>query len=159
MKFIRLDEKGTWRGTEHCSQFGLAEETFAETEWIYDPATGEEIPVEHEINGGTWEAGISCYNLNDIVDALEHLHNYWFGIAGFGYETYKGFQVTVFEGELTERMGADWEDTAICENTLVEAGAYEFMKSLHETIDKYEEEEITEEEYRKTLEELYNELK
>jgi len=44
-RFIRLDQKGTWRGRDHRSSFA------------HDPADEENTP---------WESGVSCYSLKNV---------------------------------------------------------------------------------------------
>jgi len=113
-KFIRIDTKGEWMGTEHVSSVqGQAGECVC----FEDPCVcGSEE---------SWESGISCYriNENDQADALRELLTYWTGIAMLQDEAdYEGLQITVFEGELIGR-GADGEDTATCTKTLTEVDA------------------------------------
>lgn len=137
-KFIRIDMKGHWRGTEHRSSVqGLAEEL------------------------GLWEQGISCYQIGDnIAEALENLREYWTDIASCRIEDFKDFQITIFEGELLPEKGSDWEDLATCERTLFELEAYPIMKAVieaHERICTFgepDEDEITEEEYEEILSRL-----
>jgi hypothetical protein len=142
MRFIRIDQKGTWRGKEHRSC--IAGSVFTTEETI-------------------WEDGISCYNLNDKVDAIENLYNYWTRIAMATLEDFKDMDVTIFEGYKLDTWGADGEDLAICTKTIIEADAYEFMKKVYDAKYKLEGlyenengeyEEITEKEYREILQSL-----
>lgn len=142
MRFIRLDMKGQWKGTEHRSSIA-----------------GSIFSTEKTI----WEDGISCYNLNDKVDAIENLYYYWTRIAMATLDDFKNMQVTIFEGYKLDTWGADGEDLAICTETIKEIDAYEFMRKVYEAKDKLEGlyenengeyEEITEEEYREILESL-----
>jgi hypothetical protein len=140
-KFIRLDMKGHWRGKDHVSShLGMA------GEW------------DDELGKSSWEKGISCYSLKHVALAVENLRKYWTKIACMNRASdYADFQVTIFEGEKTG-MGMDWEDTAICENTLVEADAEPFMTAVFEANECYENEEISESEYHQILENLIYEL-
>lgn len=142
MRFIRLDMKGTWRGKEHRSC--IAGSVFSTEETI-------------------WEDGISCYSLEDKVEAIENLHWYWTRIAMATLEDFKDMNVTIFEGYKLDTWGADGEDLANCIETIKEIDAYEFMRKVYEAKDKLEGlyenengeyEEITEEEYREILESL-----
>lgn len=133
MRFIRLDMKGQWKGTEHRSC--IAGSVFSTEETI-------------------WEDGISCYNLNDKVDAIENLYYYWTRIAMATLEDFKDMNVTIFEGYKLDTWGADGEDLAICTETIKEIDAYEFMRKVYEAKDKWEYEEITEKEYREILQSL-----
>lgn len=142
-KFIRLDMKGHWRGTEHCSMFGDATDTVLD--W-----NGDEL-VEHPC--GEWEPGISCYRLGcDFAYALENLRYYWVEIAGFRTaKDYADMQVTVFEGERIGE-GSDGEDTAICHRTLFESDAEPFMSHVLRLYEMKEyEDELSEEEYMQKL--------
>lgn len=142
MLFIRIDQKGTWRGTEHRSC--VAGSVFSTEETI-------------------WENGISCYRLDNKVEAIESLYKYWTEIAMVRLEDFKDMQVTIFEGA-HNGYGADGEDLANCTETIKEIDAYEFMRKVYEAKDKLEglyknengeyEDEITEEEYREILESL-----
>jgi len=141
MRFIRLDMKGQWKGTEHRSS--IAGSIFSTEETI-------------------WEDGISCYSLNDKVDAIENLYKYWLEIAKATLEDFKNMQVTIFEGA-HNGYGADGEDLAICTETIKEIDAYQFMKKVYDAKDKldglYEDEngeyiEISKEEYNQILESL-----
>lgn len=133
-KFIRIDRKGEWRGTEHCSSMnGLAGE--------YD--------------GASWESGISCYSLKDKPYALNSLVEYWVKIASMDEASdYEEFQVTVFEGEKLDGMGADWEDMAECTRTVLEIDAKPFMKKLLKLYDDYVCGEIDDDEYDELLEKV-----
>ena len=136
-KFIRLDQKGTWRGRDHRSSFA------------HDPADEENTP---------WESGVSCYSLKNVGLAVNKLFEYWHDVACMrDVADYEGWQVTIFEGEKVG-TGSDWEDTAVCENTLVEADALPFMKAVFYAREHYEDEEITEDEYFAELERIANEL-
>jgi hypothetical protein len=161
-KFIRLDVIGQWRGSEHNSMFGQAEETITEYDYEYDFETGENILVSKEIPAGAWEKGISCYELKDIAYAIEKLREYWMGIACFtNVSDYEDMQVTIFEGErvydgFQKAYGADYEDLAECTNTLYELDAVDFMSKVFAACEKFEDDEITEDEYYNTLEIIYH---
>lgn len=154
-KFIRLDQKGTWKGKNHISSF---------TE--YDGLYNEELDAENENLYGYLENGISCYKIyeNDKTSAIEELYRYWDEVANFNLNEYKNFQVTIFEGIKQDEWGSDSEDLAICKNTIKQLDAYEFMKTVAEAKEKVEGyfynketddfEKITEEEYRQILENL-----
>lgn len=134
-KFIRLDEKGEWRGKEHRSSVCGAGEMYEEL----------------------FEEGISCYSLNDAGEAIEKLRNYWVEHASLrSVNDYENMQVTIFEGErLHNTIGADWEDQATCEKTICEIDAKPFMGKVLELFDlHYFEEELTETEYHNELEKL-----
>lgn len=129
--FIRLDRKGEWRGTEHRSSVcGL----------------GEEFE-------NLWEDGISCYYLDpdDLATTVEELRSYWMDVAMLDSpEDYEDFQVTVFRGEKVGN-GHDWEDLAICEETLAELEARPFMAEIIRAFEMYDDLEISEEEYSNLL--------
>jgi|SRR5690625_229338 len=109
-KFIRLDTKGEWRGTEHVSSV---------------QGMGEEF--------GLWEKGISCYNLKDQDEALASLRDYWFDIASITEEDLENMQITIFEGEqLENEQGGDFEDLAICTRTIKEIDAKDIMIKINE---------------------------
>lgn len=138
-KFIRIDTIGEWRGKEHRSSLGgLA------GEW------------DNEIGLSTWEDGISCFSLKNKAEGIENLRYYWMDYVGNKrISDYKNMQITIFEGEKIG-MGSDWEDIATCEKTLAELDAVEFMGKVFEAHERFEDEEITEEEYNKILENLIN---
>lgn len=142
MLFIRMDQKGTWRGKEHRSC--VAGSVFSTEETI-------------------WENGVSCYNLNNKIEAIENLYNYWAEIAMLRLEDFKNMQVTIFKGD----HSGYGEDLANCTETIKEMDAYEFMKKVYEAKNKLEGlyqnddgeyEEITKEEYDQILESLINDL-
>ncbi|MEK4951895.1 hypothetical protein NST12_16510 [Bacillus sp. FSL W8-1127] len=138
-KFIRIDLVGHWKGREHrSSQNGLA------GEW------------DHETKKSSWEDGISCYSLKNKSEGIENLRQYWYDIARFTTASrFEGMQVTIFEGKKIG-MGSDWEDIATCEKTIAELDAVEFMGKVFEAYERFEDEEITEEEYNKHLKNLIN---
>lgn len=142
-KFIRLDVKGEWRGTEHRSmRLGIGDDCFCVGECT--------------CSGEGWESGISCYQLESNHDglAIEQLRYYWMEVAMFRIEDYNDIQVTIFEGEKLHGEGADHEDMAKCIKTILEVDAQPFMKKVMEIYDQYNyEEELTEENY---IEELGN---
>ena len=147
-KFIRLDMKGNWKGTEHISSM--------------QGQAGECVCYEEPCVCGSeesWESGISCFELDDIGHAIEELRSYWMDIAMLDEDDYKDMQVTVFEGEKIDK-GSDEEDAAICERTILETDAYEFMKKVYDTYEEhaglYEIE--NEDEYYEKLEKLYKEM-
>ena len=154
-KFIRLDEIGTWKGTEHISKTS-----------VYDGNYDEELDAEDGNVYGKMENGISCYKIyeNDKTSAIEELYRYWDEVANFNLNEYKNFQVTIFEGIKQDEWGSDGEDLAICRNTIIQLDAYEFMKTVAEAKEKVEGyfynketddfEEIEDEEYRQILSSL-----
>lgn len=131
-KFIRIDMKGHWRGTEHASSLnGMA------GEWEND-----------------WEEGISSYSLKDKAEAIENLREYWMDIAMLTKESdYNDMQITIFEGEKIGE-GSDYEDIATCENTVSEIEASEFMSKVLDAYEQLEDEDISEDEYNEILEGL-----
>jgi len=143
MLFIRLDQRGHWRGTEHRSSAAT-----------YDGTYDEELDDENVY--GYLEHGISCYRIDDgIVEGLEELFEYWTGIAMWrDLKDYKDFQVTIFEGEKLSHWGTDGEDMATCSRTVAELDAVEFFKVLFETKDALKNHKITYSKYRKILEGL-----
>ena len=137
MKFIRIDEKGEWRGVEHVSSLnGMGGEC-----WCEGGCTC----------GDNWEEGISCYKLDNIAEALENIRAYWVEEVGLSIEDFKTKQITIFEGELLDTVGADWEDLATCDRTLFEFDAYDIMKAVIEKHSEYNYDEITKEEYEEFL--------
>lgn len=149
-KFIRLDQKGHWRGTEHRSMLADPTETYIE----YDD------DGEFEVSGGKWESGISCYHLgDDVAYAIDRLRWYWMNVAMMkDASDYAGMQVTIFEGERIGE-GSDGEDTATCSRTIAEFDAEPFMEQIIKTWKQMEyDEEIDEEEYKNILEKLIKEL-
>jgi len=140
-RFIRLDVKGNWRGTEHRSSFqGLAGEC-----WCEDECTCN----------GNWEIGISCYQIDSNHDgiAVEKLREYWMGIAMNSKPAdYENMQVTIFEGVKLNGEGADYEDMVECIETILEADAQPFMKKVLEAYEQYKyEEKYGEEKYLEVL--------
>jgi len=129
--FIRIDEKGTWRGPEHVS--GGA--------WDFD----NEDPHD----------GASCYRI-DAGEGVERLRKYWTENAMLrDIEAYADKQVTIFEGYETG-TGPDWEEIAICERTLAEIDAPEFMAKVFEAEERAFEEEMDEDVYHAALFEIVN---
>lgn len=128
-KFIRIDMKGHWRGTEHKSSLSGVE--------------------EH----GVWEEGISCYSFEfGQADALKDLLWYWTNIAGNTRpEDYADMQITIFEGEELDAEGSDGEQMAICTRTIAELEAQPIMEKILEPYFKADWEEITEEELDEIL--------
>ena len=131
-KFIRIDVKGEWMGTEHVSSLnGLADES-------------------------QFEEGISCYSLKNKIDALENLRYYWQEIAMLNLSDYERMQITIFEGEKIGE-GSDWEDLAICQRTVAELNAKPIMQQIYELYEEREvneldeDEGITEDEYEQQL--------
>jgi len=137
-KFIRIDEKGTWRGNEHRSCFAGTVFTQAE----------DDIK---------WEDGISCYSLDDIVEAIENLSSYWNHHVGLKLKEYDKMQITIFEGEKIKSYGFDGEDLAICNKTICEIEAKPFMKKFLELEEDFDFEDITEDEYIKEINKLVEE--
>lgn len=137
--FIRLDMRGHWRGTQHKSSMqGLA----------------------NEYKEALFHDGISCYRLDDPAWAIDRLRYYWTEIATMTRaEDYSNMQVTIFAGEELDKLGADGENLAICEETILETEAETFMRKVLKLYDLYYyEEELTEEEYYNELENLYKEI-
>lgn len=127
-KFIRIDMKGHWRGTEHRSSLSGVE--------------------EH----GVWEEGISCYKMNNQADALKDLLWYWTHIAGNTRpENYANLQITIFEGEELDAEGSDGEQVAICTKTIVEIDAQPIMEEILEPYFDSEYDIISDEELEKIL--------
>ena len=129
--FIRLDRKGEWRDTAHRSSVcGL----------------GEEFE-------NLWEDGISCYKIDfdDLSSTVDELRSYWMDVAMLDSpEDYEDFQVTVFRGEKVGN-GHDWEDLAICDETLAEFEARPFMEAVIRSFELYDEDELDEDEYSSRL--------
>lgn len=120
-RFIRLDMEGHWKGNEHCSTFAMDPEYW-----------GEETD---------WENGISCYALTkDPAGALENLRYYWEHIAQMrgNYTEPTTMLVTVFEGDLLETNGSDFEEMATCEKTISQFLAQEFMNEIIGAYNRYE---------------------
>ena len=128
-KFIRIDMKGHWRGTEHRSSLAGVE--------------------EH----GVWEEGISCYSFEfGQADALKDLLWYWTNIAGNTRpEDYANLQITVFEGEELDAEGSDGEQVAICTKTIAEMDAQPIMEEILEPYFDSEYDIISDEELEKIL--------
>lgn len=105
-KFIRLDIKGTWKGTEHQSRTAS---------WFY------------EEDDRYLENGISCYYAN--VNGIEDLFYYWSEHTNLSYKDLKKRQLTVFEGQHSG-TGRDMEELAWCESTIKELEAYDWYKSI-----------------------------
>lgn len=123
MEFIRLDIKGTWKDINHRSCF----------------AGSSLVDADENIK---WEKGISCYNLENTLDAIENLYKYWSDIAMLSLDDYKNMQVTIFAGEKLDGCGSDGEDMAICTQTIKTLEAYDFIKKLEEykeMLENYEE--------------------
>ncbi|WP_085523838.1 hypothetical protein [Tuberibacillus sp. Marseille-P3662] len=132
-RFIRLDMKGHWKGTEHQSSIlGIGDET------------------------GDWEQGVSCYPLDDDDKgyALAELRDYWDNIASLhDIEDYEDMQVTIFQGEyITD--GSDAENIATCERTISEKDAIPLMKQVFEAYEDYFYGDIEEHEYHERLEKI-----
>lgn len=124
--FIRIDIKGTWRGSEHRS--GGA--------WDFD----NENPHD----------GASCYRIGN-GEGVEKLRRYWTEYAMLNrLEDYTDKHVTIFEG-IETGTGPDWEEIAVCKKTLAEVDAVEFMKKVFEAEERAFEEEIDEDEYHAEL--------
>lgn len=123
--FIRIDKKGHWRGTEHRSSLlGMGDE-----------------------DDSLFEDGVSCYLLKGGED-IERLRDYWDRIASCRKpEDFTGMQITIFRGILLEKCGSDWEELAICEETIAVLDAVEIMSQVINLHDLYLDEEINEEEY------------
>lgn len=136
MQFIRLDIKGTWKCKEHRSCF----------------AGSSLVDADENI---IWEKGISCYNLENTLDAIESLYIYWSDIAMLSLDDYKNMQVTIFEGEKLDSFGSDGEDMAICTQTVKTLEAYDFISKIEkykEMLENFEEgyedePQMTKEEY------------
>lgn len=92
--FIRLDQKGEWRGVEYISSMlGMAEETY-------------------------FEEGISCYIFDE--DCVASLYHYWIDVASMDRSDAEDMQITIFEGNKFSRTGSNHEDLADCERTVLE---------------------------------------
>lgn len=129
-KFIRIDEKGTWKGVKHISTSG-------------------------DLDYGKEENGISCYCLDDPAYAVDRLRHYWFENAALQTASeYEDMQITIFEGEKVDGVGADMEDMAVCTKTIAEFDAAPFMKKLFDAYMDYYCEDITEDEYNKIITDL-----
>jgi len=144
MKFIRLDVKGTWKGTKHISSMANTEES---------------------------ENGISCYSLHNetdenILNAVKDLFQYWTNIASMS--DFSDFQLTIFKGEKMDWVGYDMEDIASCTKTIKEVDAEPFMQKLFDIDDMkdglYEDEngdyldEISEDEADKMIVDLFKKI-
>lgn len=133
-KFIRIDMKGHWKGTEHCSTVAMDPEFF-----------GDETD---------WEEGISCYSFEfGKTEALDNLRKYWVGTVGDDETNlYNDKQITIFEGELLESWGSDGEEMATCTNTLKELEAAPIMGQVIKAWECWEiDQEIDEDEYKEIL--------
>ncbi len=130
-KFIRIDVIGEWRGVEHRSSLnGLADES-------------------------AFENGVSCYSLRRPAMAIENLRSYWVDNCNKDVASdYEGLQVTIFEGEKLEGVGADWEDIAGCNKTTAELDAVVFMSKVLDAHEQMEDGDISEDEYEEILEGL-----
>jgi hypothetical protein len=156
-KFIRLDEKGHWRGAEHRSSIGgMAGE--------WDDECFCDVESEKCTCGAgtdrSWEKGISCYTLkHGVANAVENLRRYWMNVAMMkDASEYENMQVTIFAGEKLQSVGLDWEDLAICKRTITEFDAMPFMQKVIEVWEMMEYEgEIDEEEYMQKLQKLSEE--
>ena len=116
-KFIRIDNIGEWRGTDHKSFLGMIDDESA-------------------------ESGISCYEM--IKGFAENLYDYW--NCEVGYTSSKNRQITIFEGEYVGRGSSD-EDLATCTKTIAELPAsmlfdnIEFFESVEDGYEYYDEDE------------------
>lgn len=132
-KFIRLDIKGTWRGTEHQSHFASYDET------------GDDKDLED---------GISCYYAN--IEGIKKLWDYANNNMGLTNDSINNMQLTIFEGNWSG-TGSDYEELAWCTKTIKEIEASEWFEKMYlaeekqegnyfnEDLDDYEE--ISEKEY------------
>ena len=127
-KFIRVDTIGQWRDTEHRSFIGGD---------CYDDKMSEK--------------GISCYNLENIVEGIENLYHYWFKFCLADVSSFEGSQITIFEGEHTGEYGYDKEDLATCNKTLIEIPAHDIFSKIYEAYERLNCEEINEQEYKEIL--------
>lgn len=121
-KFIRIDNVGEWKGTEHKSFLG-------------------------SINDESYEGGISCYELEE--GCIELLYDYWKNDVWNTDSTNR--QITIFEGEKIG-CGSSFEDLATCTRTVLELPAsmlfdrinfFEDVENGYEYYNKDEEEEIS----------------
>lgn len=127
-----MDMKGHWRDANHISRIANIE---------------------------TLEEGISCYSLDDKLEAIENLYRYWIEVASATEEDFKNMQVTIFEGEKLDKWGSDGEDLAICTKTIKIIEAIDFINKLESAkakLEAYEEEweddeQITKEQYDEIL--------
>ena len=131
-RFIRIDWKGEWRGTEHNSFAVIPEEEFAED-------------------------GISCYSIDrwGKADAIERLRWYLTNIVmDISPEDYDNRQITIFDGYRIGE-GSDGEDLAKCEETVAEREAKPIMGEIFDLYDRYYiDEELTKDEYFAELEKI-----
>lgn len=136
MKLIRIDQVGHWRGSEHRSSvMGMG--------------------YFEDVEDVQWEDGISCYRVEN-GEGVEELRAYWVENNGnTDAQSYEGFQVTIFEGEIVG-TGADFEELADCKETLAEVDAVEFMGEVLDLHEKFEDDEISEDEYFEELNNLIN---
>lgn len=105
--FIRLDRKGTWRGTEHQSRT-------AAWEWEEDDRYLED--------------GVSCFYAT--VEGIEELYDYAINhMSLYEERDQKDFQVTVFEGNYNGQ-GSDGEELAWCTATLKEIESLDWFKTI-----------------------------
>lgn len=132
--FIRIDQKGTWRGTEHISAFG-------QDDWERT------------------EPGISCYSLRyGNADGIKNLLEYWNNYNNRYFpEEFEGFQVTVFRGEKVGE-GTDFEDCAICTETVAEIDAVEFVKMVREKEEDLSDAIEDDAEYEAAFEDFLNNI-
>ena len=133
MRFIRLDMKGEWRGTDHMSSVGVS--SF--------------VPGHED-----YEEGVSCYRLDDQAEALNDLREYWFETASITEDDLENMQITIFEGELLDRWGSDGENLAICTKTIKEIDAKEIMMKVDELYWDMDCGDIDEDEYEEALNEM-----
>jgi len=108
--FIRLDQVGHWRGTEHVSSFlGTGDEI----ENLNSDA--ELLGVPGEVY---FEDGISCYEFDG--EGIANLYNYWCIFVGLNeVHLIENMQVTIFKGEFVG-WGTDNECLATCTETVKE---------------------------------------
>lgn len=104
--FIRLDKKGTWKGTEHRSHF---------------------VAYEYEEDERFLEDGVSCYYAN--VEGIENLFEYSKINMSLSHDDYQEMQLTVFEGT-HNGTGSDGEELAWCTKTIKEIDSYEWIISI-----------------------------
>ena len=130
-KFIRVDTIGQWRDAEHKSFIGGD---------CYDDKMSEK--------------GISCYELENIVEGVENLYHYWFTFCLADVSSFESSQITVFQGDHTGEYGYDEEDLAECEKTLSAINATKFFRGIVEAKEQLDYEEINDEAYNKILEGL-----
>lgn len=121
-RFIRIDNVGQWKGTEHKSFLSMVDDE-------------------------AFEGGISCYIMKE--GCIKELYNYW-KFEVWNTES-KDRQITIFEGNEVG-TGSSYENLATCTQTIMQLPAsmlfdnLEFFESVEDGFEYYdndEEEEIS----------------